>query len=215
MQNIAEAFAAARLLPVIVIDDARAAAPLSDALREGGLDCAEITLRTPAAIEALAAMAQNQNMLVGAGTVLTTGQAEQAVRAGARYVVTPGFSPAIVQYCQDRSVPVFPGVATATEIQMAADAGLETVKFFPAEPLGGAGMLRALAAPFTGMKFIPTGGISADTLPEYLSQPAVTAVGGSWMAPRALISAGNFAQISKLTAEAVSLATGAATMRSR
>lgn len=210
MQDIAEAFAVARLLPVIVIDDAGAAAPLAGALREGGLECAEITLRTPAAIEALAAMAHDHNMIVGAGTVLTAGQAEQAVRAGARYIVTPGFSPAVVRYCQDRSVPVFPGAATATEIQMAADAGLETVKFFPAEPLGGPGMLKALAAPFTGMKFIPTGGISAASLPAYLSQPAVTAVGGSWMATRALISAGDFAQITKLTAEAVSLAAGAA-----
>ena len=206
MTEVLEAIAAARLLPVVVIDDAQAAPPLAAALQRGGVRCAEITLRTPAAEAAVRAMAQDPGMLVGAGTVLNAAQAAQVIDAGARYIVTPGFSLAVVRYCQARSVPVFPGVATASELLAALDAGIETVKFFPAEPLGGVPMLKALAAPFGMMRFIPTGGITAANLAGYLRHPAVTAVGGSWMVAASLLKAGEFDEIARLTAEAVAIA---------
>ncbi|MFI5063512.1 MAG: bifunctional 4-hydroxy-2-oxoglutarate aldolase/2-dehydro-3-deoxy-phosphogluconate aldolase [Streptosporangiales bacterium] len=206
MTEVLEAIAAARLLPVVVIDDAQAAPPLAAALQRGGVRCAEITLRTPAAEAAVRAMAQDPGMLVGAGTVLNAAQAAQVIDAGARYIVTPGFSLEVVRHCQARSVPVFPGVATASELLAALDAGIETVKFFPAEPLGGVSMLKALAAPFGMMRFIPTGGITAANLAGYLRHPAVTAVGGSWMVAASLLKAGEFDEIARLTAEAVAIA---------
>ena len=206
MTEVLEAIAAARLLPVVVIDDAQAAPPLAAALQRGGVRCAEITLRTPAAEAAIRAMAQDPGMLVGAGTVLNAAQAAQVIDAGARYIVTPGFSLEVVRHCQARSVPVFPGVATASELLAALDAGIETVKFFPAEPLGGVSMLKALAAPFGMMRFIPTGGITAANLAGYLRHPAVTAVGGSWMVAASLLKAGEFDEIARLTAEAVAIA---------
>ena len=206
MTEVLEAIAAARLLPVVVIDDALAAPPLAAALQRGGVRCAEITLRTPAAEAAVRAMAADPGMLVGAGTVLNATQAAQVIDAGARYIVTPGFSLEVVRYCQARSVPVFPGVATASELMAALDAGIETVKFFPAEPLGGVPMLKALAAPFGMMRFIPTGGITAANLAGYLRHPAVTAAGGSWMVAASLLKAGEFDEIARLTAEAVAIA---------
>jgi len=206
MTDVLEAITASRLLPVVVIDDARAAPPLAAALRRGGLCCAEVTLRTPAAEAAIRAMAADPGMVVGAGTVLNAAQAARAIDAGARYIVTPGFSLQVVRHCQARSVPVFPGIATASELMAALDEGIETVKFFPAEPLGGVSMLKALAAPFSMMRFIPTGGITAANLGGYLSHPAVVAVGGSWMVATGLLKAGDFDEVSRLTAEAVSLA---------
>jgi 2-dehydro-3-deoxyphosphogluconate aldolase / (4S)-4-hydroxy-2-oxoglutarate aldolase len=206
MTEVLEAIAAARLLPVVVIDDAEAAPPLAAALSRGGLRCAEITLRTPAAEAALRAMAADPDMVVGAGTVLNAAQAARAIGAGARYIVTPGLSLEVVRHCQARSVPVFPGVATASEMLAALDAGIETVKFFPAEPLGGVSMLKALAAPFPMMKFIPTGGVTAANLAGYLAHRAVLAAGGSWMVAPGLINAGDFAEITRLTAEAVAIA---------
>jgi 2-dehydro-3-deoxyphosphogluconate aldolase / (4S)-4-hydroxy-2-oxoglutarate aldolase len=206
MTEVLEAITAARLVPVVVIDDARAAPPLAAALSRGGLRCAEITLRTAAAESALRAMAADPDMVVGAGTVLNAPQAAQAIGAGARYIVTPGLSLEVVRHCQARSVPVFPGVATASELLAALDAGIETVKFFPAEPLGGVSMLQALAAPFPMMKFIPTGGVTAANLAGYLRHPAVLAAGGSWMVAASLINAGAFDEITRLTAEAVTIA---------
>jgi len=206
VNGAAAAIAAARLLPVVVIDDPRAAAPLAAALKRGGLRCAEITLRTAAAEEAIRVMAADPDIVVGAGTVLNAQQAARVIDAGARYIVTPGLSLQVVQHCQARSVPVFPGVATASELMTALDAGIETVKFFPAEPLGGLAMLNSLAAPFRMMRFIPTGGITAAKLPGYLCHPAVLAVGGSWMVPTSLINAGNFDEIARLTADAVAIA---------
>jgi 2-dehydro-3-deoxyphosphogluconate aldolase / (4S)-4-hydroxy-2-oxoglutarate aldolase len=197
----------ARLVPVVVIDDPQAAPPLAVALKRGGLRCAEITLRTDAAEKAIRAMtAADPDMLVGAGTVLNASQAARAIEGGARFVVTPGLSLDVVRYCQERSVPVFPGVATATEIMAALDAGIETVKFFPAEQLGGLAALNALSAPFRAIRFIPTGGVTAAKLPSYLRHPAVLAVGGSWMVTPSLIKAGNFDEIARLTAEAVAIA---------
>lgn len=206
MTDVLAAITAARLLPVVVIDDPRTALPLAAALRRGGLSCAEITLRTPAAEEAIRAMATDPEVMVGAGTVLNAAQAARVIDAGARFIVTPGFSLAVVRHCQARSVPVFPGVATATELMAALDAGIETVKFFPAEQLGGVAMLKGLAAPFGTVRFIPTGGISAANLAGYLGHPAVRAVGGSWMAASSLIRAGDFDEITRLTAEAVAIA---------
>jgi 2-dehydro-3-deoxyphosphogluconate aldolase / (4S)-4-hydroxy-2-oxoglutarate aldolase len=206
MTEVLEVITAARLLPVVVIDDPGAARPLAAALQRGGVQCAEITLRTAAAEAAIRAMAADPGIVVGAGTVLNAAQAARVIDAGARYIVTPGLSLEVVRHCQARSVPVFPGVATATELMAALDAGVETVKFFPAEPLGGVAMLKALSAPLPMMKFIPTGGITAANLAGYLSHPAVLAAGGSWMAAAGLLRAGNFDEITKLTAEAVAIA---------
>jgi 2-dehydro-3-deoxyphosphogluconate aldolase / (4S)-4-hydroxy-2-oxoglutarate aldolase len=206
MTEVLEAITAARLLPVVVIEDPGAARPLAAALQRGGVHCAEITLRTAAAEAAIRAMAADPGIVVGAGTVLNAAQAARAIDAGARYIVTPGLSLEVVRHCQARSVPVFPGVATATELMAALDAGLDTVKFFPAEQLGGVAMMRALSAPLPMMKFIPTGGITAANLAGYLGHPGVLAAGGSWMAAGSLLRAGDFGQITRLTAEAVAIA---------
>lgn len=208
MADANAAIAADRLLPVVVIDDASGALPLASALRRGGLSCAEITMRTPAAEEAIRVLAAGSDITVGAGTVLNAAQAARVIDAGARFIVTPGFSAEVVRLCQERSVPVFPGVATATELMAALDAGIETVKFFPAEQLGGLPMLKALAAPFGTVKFIPTGGVTADNLAGYLGHPAVLAAGGSWMVAAGLLRNGSFETVTELTAAAVAIASG-------
>jgi 2-dehydro-3-deoxyphosphogluconate aldolase/(4S)-4-hydroxy-2-oxoglutarate aldolase len=195
-----------RLLPVVVLGSAAGAGPLADALLAGGLRCIEVTFRTDAAADGIRAIAERPELIVGAGTVLTPAQADRAVEAGARFVVSPGFDPAVVRHCQQLGVPVFPGVASATEIQMALSAGLSTVKFFPAEQLGGAGMIKALAAPFRSVRFIPTGGVNAGNLASYLALPAVLAVGGSWMVAPDLLAAGDWAEVTRLTAAAVAAA---------
>jgi 2-dehydro-3-deoxyphosphogluconate aldolase/(4S)-4-hydroxy-2-oxoglutarate aldolase len=210
MSNVLEVVAAGRLMPVVVVRDPAHAEPLGAALLAGGLRTAEVTFRTDAAAEAIRRMAQDERLVVGAGTVLTREQVDQAVAAGARYVVTPGFSVKVVEHCAQVGVPVFPGVATATEVQMALDAGLSTVKFFPAEQLGGVAMLKALTAPYGKVRFIPTGGISAANLADYLALPAVYAAGGSWMVAPDLLAAGAFDEIERLTADAVALALAAA-----
>jgi len=191
------------IVPVIVLDDPDLAAPLADALAAGGLPCAEVTFRTPRAVEALTTMARDPRLLVGAGTVLTAGQVDAAIRAGAAYIVTPGYSREVVRACQDRGVPVIPGVATPTEIQMALQDGITLVKFFPAEAIGGPRALSAMAAPFPGLRFIPTGGISPDNLQDYLMLPSVAAVAGTWMASPGLISGHRWADVRRLAAEAV------------
>jgi len=203
---MAEALAALRrigLVPVITIESPRDAVPLARALLDGGIGCAEVTFRTPSAAEAIHGISSTcGELLVGAGTVLTVEQAEQATQAGAQYVVAPGFDPAVVGWCQERNVPVIPGVATPTEISMALARGLSLLKFFPAEPMGGVQTLQALAAPFAGVQFIPTGGITAANLPRYLALPNVAACGGSWMANGGMISAGKFAEIASLSRQA-------------
>ena len=195
-----------RVIPVIVLDDSAAAAPLAGALAEAGLPCAEITLRTAAGQAAISIMAQQRNLLVGAGTVLDAVQAERAVEAGARFIVSPGFDEEVVRRCQELSVPVLPGAATATEIQRARRAGLRVVKFFPAETLGGVHALDALSAPFPDMRFIPTGGISPGNLQPYLARSVVLAVGGSWMVPRQLIADRDWVQVTRLARDAARLA---------
>src|SRR5690554_4772136 len=200
--------AAARLVPVVVLDDAKHADPLAAALVAGGLPVAEVTFRTAAAEDSIRAMAGRGDMLVGAGTVLTAEQVDRAVAAGASYVVSPGLSRAVVERCREHGVLALPGAVTATEVQAALELGLAAVKFFPAGTSGGAAAIKALAAPFGGLGFVPTGGIGPKNLHEYLDIPAVLAVGGSWMVPRELVAAGDFDQITTLTAEAVALAAG-------
>lgn len=195
-----------RLVPVVVLDDAADAGRLGDALVDGGLPVAEVTFRTAAAADAIRVLADRGDILVGAGTVLTPDQVDQAVAAGATFVVSPGLSRAVVERCREHGVLPLPGAVTATEIQAAMELGLTTVKFFPAGASGGARAIAALAAPFGGVTFVPTGGIGPDDLGEYLSIPAVAAVGGAWMVPRDRIRAGDFDEVRRLTAQAVALA---------
>jgi 2-dehydro-3-deoxyphosphogluconate aldolase / (4S)-4-hydroxy-2-oxoglutarate aldolase len=205
-QDVARLLARVRLIPVITIQDAAQAEPLAEALKAGGLPCAEVTLRTDAAEEAIRIMSQDPDMLVGAGTVLSENQAERAVAAGSGFIVTPGFSGKVVRACQDRSVPVIPGAVTATEIGTALDAGLRVVKFFPAATMGGLAALRALAGPFPMMRFVPTGGVTAGNMSEYLGLSCVLAVGGSWVVAADLLASGNYAEVTRRASEAVSLA---------
>jgi 2-dehydro-3-deoxyphosphogluconate aldolase/(4S)-4-hydroxy-2-oxoglutarate aldolase len=203
--ELVERIGAARLVPVVVLDDAASAAPLAEALVAGGLPVAEVTFRTAAAVESIKAMSARGDLLVGAGTVLTPEQVDAAVDAGASYVVSPGFSQAVVRRCLERGVLPLPGAVTATEVQAALAEGLEVVKFVPAETSGGAKAIKALAAPFGGLRFVPTGGIGPANVADYTAVSAVLAVGGSWMVPRDAIAAGDFAKVTQLTAEAVSL----------
>lgn len=191
-------------MPVIVIDDADDAVPLAAALAAGGLPCVEVTFRTPAAARAMERIvAEYPDFLVGAGTVLTLQQVEQARDAGADFIVTPGFNAAVVERCLEHGLPVYPGVCTPSEICAALEMGLKVLKFFPAEPLGGVTYLKAIAAPFTGVEFLPTGGLSLARLPEYLALDRVVACGGSWMAPADWIRAKDFELIRRATERAV------------
>ena len=210
MSETLSALRAARLVPVVVLDDATDAAPLAAALVGGGLPVAEVTFRTEAAAEAVRIMADRGDMMVGAGTVLTVQQVDQAVAAGASYVVSPGLSRAVVERCHEKGVLALPGAVTATEIQAALELGLSTLKFFPAGTSGGPAAIAALAAPFAGVRFVPTGGVGPENLHDYLALDAVAAVGGSWMVPRDRIRGGDFAGIARLTSEAVALASRAA-----
>ncbi|MEP6508354.1 MAG: bifunctional 4-hydroxy-2-oxoglutarate aldolase/2-dehydro-3-deoxy-phosphogluconate aldolase [Gemmatimonadales bacterium] len=195
-----------RIVPVIVLDDPDDAAGLANALMDGGLPCAEITLRTPGAIEAIRRMAgERPEMFIGAGTVLNEKQAEQAQEAGAQFIVSPGFSGGVVNYCLENGLPVFPGVCTPTEIIAALDAGVTALKFFPAEAMGGVTTLKAVSAPFGDVRFIPTGGVNERNVCDYLAVPNVIACGGSWMAPSAWIAANHFDRITQTVREAVVL----------
>jgi 2-dehydro-3-deoxyphosphogluconate aldolase / (4S)-4-hydroxy-2-oxoglutarate aldolase len=194
------------IVPVVKIDRAEDAVPLGRALLAGGLACAEITFRTGAAAAAIQNLANTcPELLLGAGTVLTIEQAEAAVRAGAKFIVAPGFDPELVDWCQARDLPVLPGVATATEISAALKKRLRLLKFFPSETLGGTAMLKALSGPFPELKFVPTGGISPTNLAAYLALPCVHACGGSWMVESKLIAGGRFDEIARLAAEACAI----------
>ncbi len=183
------------IIPVVVLDDAKDAKPLGEALVKGGLPAAEVTFRTDAAEESIRIMSKVEGLLVGAGTVLTIEQAKRAVDAGAKFIVSPGLNPDVVKWCIDENVPVTPGVQTPTEIEKALSLGLTTVKFFPAEPAGGMKMIKAVAAPYTMMSFMPTGGINADNIREYLSYERIVACGGTWMIKKELIKEGKFDEI--------------------
>lgn len=192
------------VVPVVTIEKAEEAIPLARALVAGGLPCAEITFRTAAAAEAIRLIAaDNPTMIVGAGTVLSIEQAQTAINAGAKFIVTPGFDATVVDYCLKNYVPITPGVITPTEINMALNKGLRLLKFFPAEAAGGVNMLQALSAPFGHVRFMPTGGINLNNLDDYLSVPSVHACGGSWLVSRKLINAGDFAAVTNLASEAV------------
>ena len=207
MKTIEELFYDCAVVPVVVLDDPKDALPLAKALTEGGLPCAEVTFRTEAAEESIRQMSREYpDMLVGAGTVLTTEQVDRAAAAGARFIVSPGFDPEIVDYCLEKQIPVFPGCMTPSEVAQGVKRGLKVLKFFPAEQAGGLAMIKAMAAPYTTVKFMPTGGISAKNLKEYLSCDKILCCGGSWMVKKDLIREGKFYQIRDLAAEAKCLA---------
>lgn len=195
------------LVPVIKLDSADSATPLAETLKANGLPVAEITFRTAAAGAAIRNIRRDvPDVLVGAGTVLSVDQVKEAVDAGASFIVTPGFNPAVVDYCVENRIPITPGINNPTGVESALVRGISVVKFFPAEASGGVKMIKAMAAPFTEVRYIPTGGISAANLGEYLALKAVLAVGGSWMVPSDKIKAGDFDAVGALVREAVSLA---------
>lgn len=194
------------VVPVVVIDDAKDAVPAAKAMAAGGVDVMEITFRTAAAPDAIRAVSEAcPEMLVGAGTVITPEQCRQAVDCGAKFIVAPGFDETVVRWCVDNGVSVTPGCVTPTEIMAAMKCGLKVVKFFPADVYGGLKALKALSAPFGGIRFIPTGGVNAQNLAEFFAAPFVHAVGGSWVCTKADISAGNFEKITALCREARAL----------
>lgn len=202
--TISEQFKEYGVVPVVVLNDAKDALALAKALVDGGLACAEVTFRTDAAEESIRLMSQAYpEMLVGAGTVLTVEQVDRAVGAGAKFIVSPGFDPEIVDYCLAKDIPVFPGCITPSEVAQAVKRGLKVVKFFPAEQAGGVAMIKAMAAPYTTVKFMPTGGISTKNLADYLSCDKIVCCGGSWMVKGDMIKAGEFDKICEMTKEAV------------
>jgi 2-dehydro-3-deoxyphosphogluconate aldolase/(4S)-4-hydroxy-2-oxoglutarate aldolase len=206
MTDLLEKLGHLGLVPVVAIERAEDAVELGRALLAGGLPCAEITFRTAAAEDAIRRISSSlPEIVVGAGTVLTVDQADRAVSAGARFIVSPGFNQKVVDWCLQNEMPVTPGVMTPTEIDMALDRGLNILKFFPAEAIGGVAVLKAISAPYGGVKFIPTGGINQNNLPDYLALPSVHCCGGSWLVKASLISAGKFDEITKLTQDAVSV----------
>ena len=194
------------IVPVVVLNDAKDAAPLAKALCDGGLPCAEVTFRTDAAEESIRIMTEQfPQMLVGAGTVLTTEQVDRAVAAGAKFIVSPGLNPRIVKYCVEKGILITPGCSNPSDIEVALENGLEVVKFFPAEPAGGLNMIKAMAAPYVGVKFMPTGGINPTNVRDYLAYDRILACGGSWMVKGSLVDAGEFDKIEELTREAVEI----------
>jgi len=206
MCNVQEKIASARLLPVIKLSRAEDAVPLAEALAEGGLPVMEITFRTDAAEDSIRAVAKERpDVLTGAGTVTSLEQAKRARDAGAKYVVTPGISREVIEYCCSIGLPVYPGACTPSEVMQVMDYGLDIVKFFPAAQYGGLSTVKALAAPFPSLRFIPTGGVSEANLCEYLAFPKVIACGGSWMVKEDLIKTGDFKAIVALVAKAVAL----------
>lgn len=194
------------IVPVVVLNDSKDAEPLADALCEGGLACAEVTFRTEATAESIKIMSEKHpEMLVGAGTVLTVEQVDEAVAAGAKFIVSPGLNSEVVKYCLDKNIAITPGVVTPSEMELAIELGLNIVKFFPAEPSGGLSMIKAVSAPYTMLKFMPTGGINPGNVKEYLKSDKIFACGGSWMVKGDLVDAGDFDKIKELTKEAADI----------
>lgn len=207
-RSLFNALSQIRLLPVVVTEKEEDALPLARALSAGGLPCAEITYRTKAASACLKAISREMpDMLLGAGTVLSCAQVDDAMANGASFIVTPGFNPKVVEYCVDRKIPIIPGINNPTGVEAALSLGLDVVKFFPAEASGGVAMLKAMSAPYTQVRFVPTGGISPANLSSYLALPCVLACGGSWMVKSDWIAQGQFDHIRDVTREAVNLCT--------
>ncbi|MBQ7151894.1 MAG: bifunctional 4-hydroxy-2-oxoglutarate aldolase/2-dehydro-3-deoxy-phosphogluconate aldolase [Synergistaceae bacterium] len=206
MEKVFECFHSVGIVPVVVLDDAKDALPLGRALCEGGLPCAEVTFRTAAAADTIATMSKEfPDMLVGAGTVLTTEQVDRAIAAGAKFIVSPGFDPVVVKYCIEKKIPVTPGTQTASEMLQAMSLGLKVVKFFPAENSGGLASIKAIAAALTDLKFMPTGGINAKNVRDYLAFEKILACGGSWMVKKDLVKAGKWDELKALVKEAANI----------
>ena len=206
MHEVLEKINEIGIVPVVVIDDVKDAAPLGKALMDGGLPCAEVTFRTEAAEESIRIMSEQfPDMLVGAGTVLTTEQVDRAVAAGAKFIVSPGLNPRIVKYCVEKGILITPGCCNPSDIEQALENGLEVVKFFPAEQAGGLNMIKALAAPYVGLKFMPTGGINPKNVRDYLAYNRIIACGGSWMVKSDLVKNGEFDKITELVKETVQI----------
>ncbi len=204
--NIIERAQSIGIIPVVAIPGPEHALPLAEALLAGGLPCAEITFRTAAAAESIAQIRQHfPELLLGAGTVLTRAQVDAALNAGAEFIVSPGSNPTTIAYCQQKGVTIFPGVCTPSEIEMNLERGIDVMKFFPAEPAGGVKFLKAICAPYKDVRFIPTGGIDAKNIGDYLAISQVVACGGSWMVKPELLTENKFAEVKRLAAEAVAL----------
>jgi 2-dehydro-3-deoxyphosphogluconate aldolase/(4S)-4-hydroxy-2-oxoglutarate aldolase len=204
MNAVIEELGKIGIVPVIALDDAKDAEPLAKALIEGGLPAAEVTFRTAAAEEAIKIMSSKfPELVVGAGTVLTPEQADRAMNAGAKFIVSPGLNPKVVKHCIDKGYPIVPGTSNPSDVEVAIELGLDVVKFFPAEAAGGLNMIKSMAAPYTQMKFMPTGGVNATNLKSYLDFNKIVCCGGSWMVKKDLVAAGDFEGIKKLTREAV------------
>lgn len=204
MNKVVEELGKIGIVPVIVLDDAKDAEPLAKALVEGGLPCAEVTFRTDAAEESIRIMSEKYpELIVGAGTVLTPEQADRAMAAGSKFIVSPGLNPKVVKYCIDKGYPIVPGTSNPSDVETAIELGLDTVKFFPAEAAGGLNMIKSMAAVYTKMNFMPTGGINAGNLKSYLDFNKIVCCGGSWMVKKDMVAAGDFEGIKKLAAEAV------------
>ncbi|MCI6422100.1 MAG: bifunctional 4-hydroxy-2-oxoglutarate aldolase/2-dehydro-3-deoxy-phosphogluconate aldolase [Blautia sp.] len=206
MNPILEQLSKFGVVPVVVLNDAKDAEPLAKALCDGGLPCAEVTFRTAAAEESIRTMTEKYpEMLVGAGTVLTTEQVDRAVAAGAKFIVSPGFDPEIVDYCLEKEILVLPGCVTPSEVAQGVKRGLKVLKFFPAEQYGGVATIKAMAAAYVGIQFMPTGGINPKNVKDYLACDKIFACGGSWMVKGDMIEAGEFDKIEALTKEAVAI----------
>ena len=205
-EEIKDKFEEIGIIPVVVLEDAKDAHALGQALVDGGLPAAEVTFRTDAAEEAIRILSIDfPEMLVGAGTVLTCEQADRAMEAGAKFIVAPGFNPTVVKHCIDKGYPVTPGVQTPGEMEQAMELGLDFVKFFPAEPAGGLPMIKAVAAPYTKLKFMPTGGINRENVKDYLAYNKIVACGGTWMVKGDLIENGEFEKVEELAREAADI----------
>jgi 2-dehydro-3-deoxyphosphogluconate aldolase/(4S)-4-hydroxy-2-oxoglutarate aldolase len=205
MNEIAKQIEELSVVPVVAIESVDDALRLADALTEGGIPCAEITLRTDAGLASIKALSTRSDFLVGAGTVNNAEQAAAVADAGAKFVVAPGFNPRTVKWCVDNEMPVFPGTSNPTDLEQALEFGLDVVKFFPAEAMGGVKTLKAFHGPYRSIRFMPTGGVSLSNLSDYLSLPYVIGCGGSWMAKGNLIAEGKFDEITRLAAETVQL----------
>ena len=204
MHTVLEELGKIGIVPVIAINDVEKAVPLAKALAAGGIPCAEVTFRTAQGEESIRRIAREvPNVLVGAGTVLTCDQVDRAVSAGAKFIVSPGFNPKVVSYCIEKGIPITPGCSSPSDIEKALEAGLEVVKFFPAEQSGGLDYIKAVAGPFPSLKFMPTGGINAGNIAKYIAFDKIIACGGSWMVSADLINSGDFEKITALSREAV------------